>query len=417
MRLQRVLALYLLSINIAVHAGTYDQPAMLGAQWLASQQNADGSWGATPDIQPVYTSTAVRALASAYKLQNAYFAGVTWLESHDSDNVDLIARQVSSLFSHGDNLSSAQTYLKNAQALSGTTYAGWGLSSFYTSSAIDTALALIAYADLGGGLQIQSALNFLKNSQLTGTNNQGWAVNNVGSSDLAITALVVQALARYTAQDATLATVTSNALNTLNALVNSTTPTATQALAAQAAQAAGNTTLTATFLTMLTTSQATTGISKGSWNADVYATALATSALALAANASSLSAQVAIPDQALRRAINLALGGNAMDNLSQGQLRQLTTLSAAGAGITDLTGLQFATYITSVNLDNNNLINITPLSNLTNLASISWTGNPGNPGGSVQVPVVPALGQLLMALGLFGIMIYFRRTSVYKEGF
>jgi Leucine-rich repeat (LRR) protein len=224
--------------------------------------------------------------------------------------------------------------------------------------------------------------------------------------------MVVQALARYTAQDATLTTVISNGLNTLNALVNATTSTSIQALSSQAAQAAGNTTLTTTFLSMLTTSQATTGISKGSWNADPYATALATSALALAANTSSLSAPVAIPDQALRRAINLALGRNAMDNLSQGQLRQLTALSAVGAGISDLTGLQLATNLASANFNNNNLTTIAPLSGLTQLASISWTGNPGSSSGSTQVPAVPLLGQLLMALGLFSVMTYFRRTRL-----
>jgi hypothetical protein len=415
MKFQSLLVLYLLSINIAVHAGTYDQPTSLGAQWLASQQNADGSWGATPDVQPVYTSAAVRALASAYKLQYAYFAGVTWLESHDSDNVDLIARQVDSLIDHGDDLSPAQAYLQTAQAYSGTTYAGWGLSSYYTSSTIDTALALIAYADLGGGLQIQPALNFLKSSQLTGANNQGWAVNNAVSSDPAITALVIQALARYTAQDATLVPIISYGLSTLNALVTLTTPTAIQALSAQAAQAAGNSALTTTFLSMLTTSQATTGVSKGSWNADLYTSALATSALASAANASSLSAPVVIPDQALRQAINLELGRNSMDNLSQGQLLQLTSLTAVGAGISDLTGLQLATNLATINLENNNLTDITPLSKLG--ASISWAGNPGSSGGSTQVPAVPPLGQLLMALGLFGIMTYLRRTSISKGVF
>ena len=312
----------------------------------------------------------------------------------------------------GRTLSPSQTYLQTTQAYNGTTYAGWGLSSFYTSSAIDTALALIASADLGSSIQIQPAINFLKSNQLTGTNNQGWTVNNADSSDPSITALVVQALSRYTSLDPALAIVISDGLNTLNTLVSSTSSPAIQALAAQAAQAAGNTTLTATFLTMLTTSQATTGISKGSWNADVYATALATSALALAANASSLSAPVAIPDQALRKAINLALGRNAMDNLSQGQLLQLTALSAAGAGISDLTGLQLATNLASANFDNNNLLTIAPLSGLTQLASISWTGNPGSSSGSTQVPAVPPLGQLLMALGLFSVMTYFRRTRL-----
>jgi hypothetical protein len=109
------------------------------------------------------------------------------------------------------------------------------------------------------------------------------------------------------------------------------------------------------------------------------------------------------------------LGGNAMDNLSLGQLLQLTSLTAVGAGISDLTGLQLATNLTTINLDNNNLTSIAPLSKLG--ASISWAGNPGSSGGSTQVPAVPPLGQLLMALGLFGIMAYFRRASAYKGVF
>ncbi len=406
----RVFVLCLLSLSLSAHAGVYDQPTEKGAQWLASQQNSDGSWGASSDIQPVYTSAVVRALGTAYKRQKAFFAGLTWLESHDSSNVDLISRRAGALNSHGDDLGDALSYLQNAQTRSGTVYSGWGLSSIYTSSAIDTALALIAYADLGSSVQVQPALNFLKTSQRTGSNDQGWAVGNAESSDPAVTALVIQALSRYTALDGTLTSVINNGLNTLNTLVNSTAPTVIQALAAQAAQEAGNSSLATTFLSRLTASQST----DGSWNADPYTTAVATRAVATAANSSVQSTPVTIPDQALRKAINLALGRNSMDYLNRGELAQLTSLTAVNQGIADLTGLEWAINLANANLNNNNLSNITPLSGLTQLASLDWTGNPGNPGAPVQVPAVPALGRLLMALGLFTIMGYFRRSSISK---
>jgi len=406
----RAFALCLLSLSLSVHAGVYDQPTAKGAQWLAGQQNSDGSWGASADIQPVYTSAVVRALGTAYKRQKAFFAGLTWLESHDNGNVDLISRRAGTLNSHGDDLGYALTYLQNAQTRNGTVFSGWGLSAIYTSSAIDTAFALIAYADLGSTVQVQPALSFLKSSQRTGTNDKGWAVGNAGSSDPAVTALVIQALSRYTALDGTLAGVISNGLSTLNTLVDSTAPTVIQALAAQAAQEAGNSILATTFLSRLTASQG----QDGNWGADPYTTALATRAVATAANSSVQSTPVTIPDQALRKAINLALGRNSMDYLNRGELAQLTNLTAVNQGIADLTGLEWAVNLNTANLNNNNLTNIAPLSGLTQLASLDWIGNPGNRGEPVQVPAVPPLAHLLMPLGFFAIMGYCRRSSISK---
>lgn len=404
----------LLTLSISANAVTYDQPAVKGAQWLAEHQNSDGSWGTSADIQLVYTSAAVRALGTAYQRQQAYFAGLTWLQSRGSNNVDFASRRVGALTGHGDSLAGALIYLQQAQASSGASYLGWGLSSAYSSSAIDTALALTAHADLGSSGHVQPALNFLKSNQRSGANDRGWAIGDAGSSDPAVTALVIQALARYTAVDATLATVINNGMNTLTTLVDSSAPPLIQALVAQAAQAAGNSALANTFLSRLTTSQA----QDGHWNADLYTTALATRALATAAHASVQSTAVTIPDQALRRAINLALGRNAMDNLNRGELAQLTHLSAVGAGIADLTGLEWAGNLTSANFNDNNLTSIAPLSGLTQLASLTWSGNPGNMGdGPVQVPALPLPGQLLMALGLFAIMTYFRRSPVRKGGF
>lgn len=388
MKFRPILGLYLLCCSLTVHAGIYTAPLTSAMQWLVANQNADGSWGATQDIQPVYTSVAVRALHSASMLQSTYYAGLTWLENHNSSNVDLISRQANALASHGDNLDYARTYLQNAQAHNGSIYAGWGLSPIYSSSAIDTALALIAYTELGSSVQIQPAINFLKSSQRIGANDQGWATNNAGSSDPAVTALVIQALGRYTTQDATLTAVINNGLNTLSTLVTSDMPPVIQALAAQAAQDAGNSALATTFLSRLTASQSV----DGSWNADPYATALAARAMASTTSSPALSL-VSIPDQALRRAINLALGRNAMDSITMGEMARLTSLSAVGAGIADLTGLQSAINLTSVNLNNNNLKSIAPLTGLTHLASVSWKGNPGHIGEQL-----PAL--LLIMTGL-----------------
>jgi len=300
-------------------------------------------------------------------------------------------------------------YLQNTQSRSGTVYSGWGLSSIYTSSPIDTALALIAYADLGSSTNVQPAINYLKSTQRTGTNDQGWTISSADNSDPGVTALVIQALARYTAQDATLTTLVGNGLNTLNALVDSSAPALVQALAAQAAQEAGNSTLASVFLSRLTASQA----QDGSWDDDLYATALATRALATTANSSAQSTPVVIPDQALRKAINLALGRNAMDYLNRGELAHLTSLTAVNQGISDLTGLEWAVNLTTANFNNNNLTNVTPLDGLTQLASLDWTGNPGNPGEPVQaqVPAVSQWGLLLMGAFLFAITRYARQIT------
>jgi len=156
-------------------------------------------------------------------------------------------------------------------------------------------------------------------------------------------------------------------------------------MAAQAAQDAGNTTIATKFLNSLIAKQSP----DGSWGADLYATALATRALATAAQSSVQATAVTVPDQQLRRAINLALGRNAMDSLNRGELAQLTSLTAVNAGISNLAGLEWAINLTRVNFNNNKLTSIAALSGLTKLASILWKGNPGNPGSALAQSTLP----------------------------
>ncbi len=377
MKMQRLIALCLTVLPWSIWAGPYDAPAERGAKWLSldAQQNDDGSWGGSPGIRDIYTSAAVSALDKAYQREGAYYKGITWLENNAADNVDAMSRFVESLSSHKDNVTYFSGTLQNQQDKVGVTYLGWGLSSAYTSSPIDTALALIAYDAINKTVNTTQAINYLKSTQRNvAANDKGWPISYVGTSDPVVTSLVVQALSRWVSTDASLSVVISNALATLNQLVPSTAPILYQAMVAQAAQDAGNATIATAFLNRLVTAQA----ADGNWDTDPYVTALATRALATAAKLSELANSVNVADQQLRKAINLALGRNAMDALNRGELAQLTSLTAINQGISDLTGLEWAINLASVNFNNNNLSSIAPLDNLTKLTSISWTGNPGS---------------------------------------
>jgi len=391
-------------ISSANAASPYLASANRGAQWLAIQQNVDGSWGSRPDIKPYHTVEAVRALAADYSRGDAYYAGLTWLANHAADNVDAVARRIVGLTGHGDSLASSSSYLQGSQDRDRLGFNGWGLTPFYLSSAIDTALSLEAYAEIGSTFQVQPALNYLKNTQRNGTNDRGWSVGSTDATDLAVTSLVIQALVRFKTLDATITTRVADAVNTLNVMVSATATPGMQALAAQAAIDAGNSTVAATFLGRLTSTQNL----DGSWSGDLYATALATRALATAAQAGTLATSVTIPDQALRKAINQALGRNAMDNLNRGELAQLTGLSAVDVGISDLTGLEWATNLTSADLRNNDITSTAPLSGLTQLTTVLLTGNPVTGSNAVAVPFLPPLGWGVMAVILLAIT---RRVS------
>jgi hypothetical protein len=283
------------------------------------------------------------------------------------------------------------------------------VSAAYASAPLDTALAVLAYAEAGQTPR-SGALSYLKGTQRTGVDDQGWAVGAAGASDAATTALVAQALARHRTQDPTLATPIAHALNTLAVLVDASAPPLLQALAAQAALDAGDPDRAASFLSRLSAAQST----EGHWNADPYATALATRALAQAAYSSDLATAVSIPDQALRKAINQTLGRNAMDHLNRGELAQLSALSAAGWGIGDLTGLEWAVNLTRADLRNNQIASTAPIDGLARLTDLQLSGNPVSPPSPVadgDIPTLPEWGVIAMASLLPIIATYARRNS------
>ena len=152
---------------------------------IQQQQNADGSWGADKNLQYVTTSSAVDALKASNTYSAEYYAGIAWLENHNANNVDFLSRKITSLFDHGNNLTS---YLNNLQsAKRDTNQEGWGLSKNYFSSPIDTALALKALIKTNNSTSQAAAISYLLNSQLT---NGSWSSNNSTSSDYWVTAIV-----------------------------------------------------------------------------------------------------------------------------------------------------------------------------------------------------------------------------------
>lgn len=373
------LACYMVAAGLAftgsANAGIYGSAAQSAAIWLESQQNAsDGSWGSTTALQQIQTVSAVRALFGYNRRTPAYYAGLAWIKNEDSGNNDYLSRRALLLAETGGATATDFQALLASQQNAAPYNSGWGITSDYNGSPLDTALALQAIQNGGLSFDATSAITYLKSTQLTGATDQGWPLIQNDGSDAVTTAQIIIALSPYLATDATLATPLTNAAATLAAQVTTSSAPQLQALAAQALllhdplSAAGK-----ALLNNLVTLQ-----SSGNWGGDVYATASALQAMAVA-EATDLAAQrlrVGMPDENLRRAINQALGRGAMDQLDRGELAKLTSLNIANLGISSLSGLEYAINLTTLNAANNNVSVTTPIKALTALTSVNLNGNP-----------------------------------------
>lgn len=360
-------------------AGQYSVKANAAVSWLTSNQNIDGSWGKNDNLKLVYTAEAVMALEAMNQRIPAYYWGVTWLENHAAPSVDYTARRILALASHKDYLMADKSYLHFAQSLFQQTYKGWGLSRYYQSSTMDSALAIMALTKLGTTLNVQAGVDYLRSVQLAGTD-KGWAVAQESVSDPITTALVIQALVGFSGVDIYVV----NGVASLKSSVATTSPVNVQALAALAYLRANYAADAAVLLDHLATIQRY----DGSWSGDVYSTALVIRAMAaaMASDISALEATVFIPDPNLRAAINKSLGRNSMDALTKGDLANLVTLNAEGKGITNLTGLEYAVNLTSADLRNNHITSTVPIANL-NIAQLQLSGNPLYTASSASIQV------------------------------
>ena len=84
---------------------------------------------------------------------------------------------------------------------------------------------------------------------------------------------------------------------------------------------------------------------------------------------------VSIPDIALSRCIEEALGKRAGAAISQGEMATLTYLSCVGNGVASLEGLQHATALAEAHLGVNAISDLSPLAGLTSLTTLTVGGN------------------------------------------
>ncbi len=77
-----------------------------------------------------------------------------------------------------------------------------------------------------------------------------------------------------------------------------------------------------------------------------------------------------IPDPGLRTTIELALGKEVGEDITQADMASLEELDALKSGVRDLTGLEFAINLIKLELRGNRISDVSPLKNLTNLTKL-----------------------------------------------
>lgn len=391
----------------AAHAGPYASANQRAAQWLETQQDSsDGSWRDSSQARTyLQTTEAVLALHQANRRQAAYYAGQTWVENHDPQNLDARARRLLVLRATQSSAQQDIDALLAAISTPAVGQSGWGLTKRYRAAPLDTALALDALRTMGASFSSSQAIAYLKATQLTPANDQGWPTAAGSTTDAYTTARVVQALAAFKASDSTLTTPLANAVVTLKAKV--TTASAPHVRAATALaylRIDPNSNDAKTLLNSLTAIQR----ADGGFDAGVFATGLIAQAFSAAegADAATSRERVDVTDAALRQAINEALGRDALDQLNRGELSQLTSLDISNRGVSSLNGLQYASNLNTLNAANNAISDTSPIAGLSNLTNKDLTGNPcagcntqvaSNDGSDAPLPLW-ALGMLGAAL-------------------
>lgn len=388
----------------SAQAGVYATPAQRAADWLETRQDAsDGSWHATGGTEAgtfLQTAEAVLALHQVNRRRAPYYAGQTWLENHDPQNLDAQSRRLLVLRATQSAAQPDIDDLLAAISVPATGQKGWGLAERYRTSPLDTALALDALRAAGATFDSASVIAYLKAAQLTATGDKGWPTAAGSTTDAYATARVVMALAPYRAGDPSLNTPLTNAVATLKAKVGTSSAPHVRAAAALAYLRLDPASSDAR--TLLDSLVAIQRAADGGFDAGVFAAGLIVQAFAAGEGADAVTSRerVNVPDAALRDAINAALGRGAMDQLNRGEIGQLTTLDISGSDVASLEGLQYAVNLTTLNASNNNITDTSPIANLPNLTNTNLAGNPlSSPSdGDVPIPLwaLGALGAALM---------------------
>lgn len=160
-------------------------------QWLMAAQLADGSWQDLAQTTERDTAAAMPALKNFSTAQQNYQAGLLWLGTATSGNLDYLSRRIGVFAGAGQDTNSLVQDLLARRNTDG----GWGSGEHYASSNADTALALnaLAVAGYGDSSVPSKAIEYLKSKQNT---DGGWGGEDKGGM-VQETAHVLSAFNQY----------------------------------------------------------------------------------------------------------------------------------------------------------------------------------------------------------------------------
>lgn len=197
-----------ISLAFNVRAATLseiDAAHLNGLQWLLKNQDGNGNWSNTSDVEVIATTSALDALAQAGIKGYPHTKGISWLSNTQAASTDALARQILSLFHAGINI---RPLMDTLIARRSAATVSWGAYNQYGGSFPDTSLALDAIKITGTSYaSIASAISFIKtkqgNNALTG--DFGWPysknepANATAKSRVIPTAYNILTLNRYKA--------------------------------------------------------------------------------------------------------------------------------------------------------------------------------------------------------------------------
>lgn len=194
----------------ALSAQTKEQAIQNGLAYLRAQQNPDGSLG-SDGLAGRDTAAAARALVSLDLQAGSTSQALIWIESHELDGTDPLARGIEALVASNQSPTEAIDQLASFVQSNST---GLGSFSGQQPDLLDTALAVRALSQVPGGdiKTLAYVVSFLKATQNA---DGGWGYTQGNASDLFVTANVTQALG--TVKDAL---DVNNALNNALALLS-----------------------------------------------------------------------------------------------------------------------------------------------------------------------------------------------------
>jgi hypothetical protein len=351
------------------YAGIYDINISNAVSYLGSQQTAQGSIGADDNLNYLNTAQVLWSLRIAKQnTSDVYKKSLVWLQNYNINSNDYLARKILAMYGSGLNVQPyvdilLQNQKQEPTTLTNTYNTGWGLNNADRSSNIDTALSLIAMHGAGvPSKTVQDGLLQLINTRTTNGSESLWNINYDNVEELSSTMYAIIALSKYK-DKYNLTDVINQGISAIVNRVNISSSNHLKALAILAINYGNpNHVYINTLLSNLIAAQQ----ANGSWDNDVYTTALAMQAIAsVSGYEANISTQIIdIKDVNLRNAILSALGKPSNYIITRADLLLLTTLNLNGKGISNLQGLQYASNLTNLDVRNNPLVSLDPIQGL-----------------------------------------------------